>query len=132
MRKSSSPYSGVTVLEPRQVRFQDFWAHPLMWIVTLPSDGKISPFRSCLLRLLIRVYILPVFEKFSDAPIQNSLLEIFCSTPIRFVFCDCLFKKLLLEDVWLSYIWHSIEYNNYLFSDAAWRRVGGKTAAIFT
>ena len=30
MRKSSSPYSGVTVLEPRQVRFQDFWAHPLM------------------------------------------------------------------------------------------------------
>ena len=70
------------------------WAHPLMRIETLPSDEEISPFCFISLRLPIRVYNLPVLDKFSNAPLQNTLLDIVCNTPTYFVFCDYLLKKL--------------------------------------
>ena len=45
-------------------------------------------------RLSIRIYSLTV-DKFSNA-------QIFCNTPICFVFCDYLLKKFLLKGVCLS------------------------------
>ena len=78
--------SGVTGSEPGQVRFQNFWAHPLVSIEALPSDGQISPFWFMSPRLPSRVYDLPA-DKFSDTPLQNSSLEIFCNTPIQSTLC---------------------------------------------
>ena len=45
---------------------------------------------------------LPVFENFSDASHQNSLSQIFRNTRTCLVFCDCLFKKIPLKDVFSS------------------------------
>ena len=64
-----------------------------------PSDGEISPLWFISPCLSISAYNLYIFNKFSNTPLQNSLLEIFCNTPISFVFCVSLFKKLLLKDV---------------------------------
>ena len=117
-------FSYGTRLEPGQVRFQDFWAHLLMWIESLSSNGKIYPFWFMSPCVFIKVYNLPVFDKFSDYLFQNSSLEIFCNIVIYFVVCGYLFKKLLLKDICLfdvHTIWY-IKYSNYLFSNVAWRR----------
>ena len=72
-----------------------------------PSDGEISPFWFISSRLPVSANNLPVFEKFSDAPHQNSSSQIIRNTPTCFVFCDCLFKKFPLKEVFLSDIEHS-------------------------
>ena len=69
-----------------------------MWIETLPF-WVLSP------RLPIRVYDLPIFDKFLDAPLQNSLPENFFNTSIYFVFCNWLFKKLRLKDFY-NMVWY--------------------------
>ena len=51
-----------------------------------PSDGKISPFWFNSPRLPVSVNNLPVFEKISDAPSQNSLSQIILNTPLALYF----------------------------------------------
>ena len=60
-----------------------------------PSDKEISPFWFISPRLTVSANNFPVFGNFSDAPRQNSSSQIFRNTPTCFVFCDCLFKKIL-------------------------------------
>ena len=64
-----------------------------------PSDGKVSPFWFISSRLPVSANNLPVFEIFSDAPHQNSPSQIFLNTPTCFLFCDCLFEKFPLKEV---------------------------------
>ena len=64
-----------------------------------PCDGEMSPFWFISSRLPVSANNLAVFENFSDAPCQNSSSEIFCNIPTCFVFCDCLFKKYSLKEV---------------------------------
>ena len=97
--------SGVFESIPGQVHFQSFlstcicinWdrsAHPprpretwTFWFISLPG------------------YIISSFLiNYQKLSLQNSLLKIFCNTPDYFVFCNCLFKKLLLKDVCLLYM----------------------------
>ena len=97
--------SGVFESIPGQVHFQSFlstcicinWdksAHPprpretwTFWFISLPG------------------YIISSFLiNYQKLSLQSSLLKIFCNTPDYFVFCNCLFKKLLLKDVCLLYM----------------------------
>ena len=71
------------------------------WLCRLsPSDGEISLFWFNSPRLTVSANNLPVLEKHSEAPRQNSSSQIIRSTPLAlYFFCDCFFKKFLLREV---------------------------------
>ena len=91
--------SGVTVSKLGEVRLKGFWAHAFSVnrdsSVISPVRQEISPFRFISTRLPLRVYNLPVFEKFSDAPLPKSSLEIFCNTPNKSSHKNCSIKSFL-------------------------------------
>ena len=64
-----------------------------------PSDGEISPFRFTSPRLPMSANNLPVFEKISNSPRQNSSSQIIRNTPLAVCFVTVFFKKILLKEV---------------------------------
>ena len=91
--------SGVTESKLGAVHLKDFWVHAFSVnrnsSVISPVWQEISPFRFISTRLPLRVYNLPVFYKFSDAPLPKSSLEIFCNTSNKSSHQKCSIKSFL-------------------------------------
>ena len=91
--------SGVTEAKLGEVRLKDFRKHAFSVnrdsSVISPVRQEISPFRFISTRLPLRVYNLPVLDKFSDAPLPKSSLEIFCNTPNKGSHQNCSIKSFL-------------------------------------
>ena len=94
---------------PGQVHFQSF----LSTCICTNWDRSAHPPRpterperfGLLLVVSLPAYIISsVLINFQKLSLKNSLLKIFCNTPDYFVFCNCLFKKLLLKNVCLLYM----------------------------